>query len=205
MTTVLIVSRTQMANGVCVGAINESNNELIRIHNEIGGNLTTQAPYQIGDRWEMVVEKAWNVRSIPHIEDKQTIPYQRIENIGIEGVKRYIQNNNFGERLTRGSLASTFEGKLNLTWSNNYITKNSIPGFSTQFWIPDKDLIHTMGSYNGKESHYYVYDNYRIKFVGFQTVVAIIPAGTIIRLSLANWWNGKGEDRCYLQLSGWYL
>lgn len=205
MVTVLIVSRTQMTNGVCVGAIIESTNELIRIHNERGGNLTSDAPYQVGDRWEMFVEKAWNARSIPHIEDKQTIPYRRIENIGNEGVKHYIHNNNFGVRLTRGSLADTFEGCLHLQSTNNYITKNDIPGFSTQFWIADRDLVHLVNSYNGKETHYYMYDNIRIKFVGFQTHIDRIPAGTIIRLSLANWWDGQGEDRCYLQLSGWYL
>lgn len=49
--------------------------------------------------------------------------------------------------------------------------------------------------------------NTKLKFVGFQTIIPYIPKGTIIRLSLANWWNGdgSGEDRCYLQLSGWYM
>lgn len=32
MATVLIVSRTQMANGICVGGINEDTGELIRLH-----------------------------------------------------------------------------------------------------------------------------------------------------------------------------
>lgn len=49
-----------------------------------------------------------------------------------------------------------------------------------------------------------MYGNIRLKFVGFQEHVSRIQAGTIIRLSLANWWDGQGEDRCYLQLSGWY-
>ena len=42
MATVLIVSKTQMKNGVCVGGINENTNELIRIHNERGGNLPAE-------------------------------------------------------------------------------------------------------------------------------------------------------------------
>lgn len=44
MTTVLIVSKTKMANGVCVGGINEYTGELIRLHNERGGNLKEDAP-----------------------------------------------------------------------------------------------------------------------------------------------------------------
>lgn len=62
MATVLIVSKTQMRNGVCVGGIIEQTCELIRIHNERGGNLSDDAPYEIGDRWIMNVEDAWNAR-----------------------------------------------------------------------------------------------------------------------------------------------
>lgn len=205
MSTVLIVSRTQMANGVCVGAIDESSGELIRIHNDRGGNLTSDAPYQVGDRWIMNVENAWNARPKPHVEDKQTTAIRMIENIGIEGIKRFILNNEFGRKLTIGSLSHTFEGLLNLEGTNNYINRNGIPGFSTQFWITDCDLVHVVNNYNNKVTHYYMYGNIRLKYVGFQEHVIRIPAGTIIRLSLANWWNGQGEDRCYLQLSGWYL
>lgn len=205
MSIVLIVSRTQMANGVCVGAIDESTGELIRVHNERGGNLSSDAPFQVGDRWIMNVERAWNARPIPHIEDKQTTAIQKIENIGVEGIIRFIRNNDFGQRLTIGSLSNTFEGLLHLEGTNNYINRNGIPGFSTQFWIADRDLVHVVNNYNEKVTHYYMYGNLRLKFVGFQDHVNSIPAGTIIRLSLANWWNGQGEDRCYLQLSGWYL
>lgn len=53
MATVLIVSRTQMANGICVGGINEDTGELIRLHNEKGGNLKSDAPYMVGERWNL--------------------------------------------------------------------------------------------------------------------------------------------------------
>lgn len=205
METVIIVSRTQMANGVCVGAIVESTRELIRVHNERGANLTSDVPYQVGDRWEMNVEKAWNARPIPHTEDKQTTPLRRIENIGVEGIKSFISSNSFGRKLTTGSLSETFERKLHLNGNNNYINRDGVPGFSTQFWIADRDLTHIVKTYNNKETHYYMYGDIRLKFVGFQEPVSRIPAGTIVRLSLANWWKGQGEDRCYLQLSGWYL
>ena len=34
-----------------------------------------------------------------------------------------------------------------------------------------------------------------------------IPLNTLVRISLARWWvpAGMSEERCYLQLSGWYL
>lgn len=201
MVTVLIVSKTKMANGVCVGGINEQNGELIRLHNERGGNLTADVPYEIGDRWEMSVETAWNVREAPHIEDKQTTPIRKIGNVGISGIISYVRNHYLGNRLYTGSLSGTFDGCLQL---KNYVTRDCVPGFSTQFWITDEDLNHVV--YFGKD--YYIYRGLRIKYVGFLLAVARIPAGTIVRLSLANWFDGNGEwdeERCYLQISGWYL
>ena len=156
MTTVLIVSKTKMANGVCVGGINEQSGELIRLHNERGGNLTIDAPYEIGDRWEMSVETAWNVREVPHIEDKQTIPIRKIENVGISGIINYVKNHNLGNRLYVGSLNGTFDGCLQ---SRIYVTRDNVPGFSTQFWIPDKTLYHVVSF----EKDYYIYQEFKIK------------------------------------------
>ena len=203
MSTILIVSKTRMKNGVCVGGIDESTGELIRLHNARGGNLTHDAPYEIGDRWEINVERAWNVRTIPHIEDKQTVPIRKINNVGIKGIESFIRSHHMGNRLIQGSLRDTFEGCLLFFRNKNFINRNKIPSFSTQFWITDKDLVYC----NLLKPHYYSYGDIKIKFVGFQNPITIIPAGTLIRLSLANWWNGdgSGEDRCYLQLSGWYL
>jgi hypothetical protein len=35
----------------------------------------------------------------------------------------------------------------------------------------------------------------------------VLEANTLLRLSLARWWQQAPEleERCYLQLSGWYL
>lgn len=200
MDIVLIVSRTRMARGVCVGGINERNGELIRLHDERGGNLTADAPYEIGDRWLMSVETAWNVREAPHVEDKQTRHLDKIENVGIDGIADYVMNHDMGKRLYRGSLDGTFEGCLQ---SRNYVTRDKVPGFSTQFWINDKPLRHSLSF----DKDYYYYQDLKIRFVGFQQAVEEIPAGTIVRLSLANWWDNNGnfdEERCYLQISGWY-
>jgi len=192
-----------MQNGICVGGIVESTNELIRLHDDRGGNLPIDSPYEVGDRWDIAIQHAWNARPIPHIEDKQTLPIRKIENIGIHGIIQFLMSKNLGARLTRGPLSQTFEGCLNLCGKKNFVDRNHIPSFSTQFWIPDTNLIHRIEW--GK--HYYYYNDIRLKFVGFQTDIDIIPAGAIVRLSLANWWDGddSGEERCYLQLSGWYL
>lgn len=202
ITTVLIVSKTQMRNGVCVGGINESTGELIRLHNERGGNLTADVPYEIGDRWQMDVETAWNVRPAPHTEDKQTTGLAKIGNVGVRGIADYVNNNAANLRLARGDIANAFRGMLHFSGTKNYVNRNNTPPYSTEFWISDRDLIHSVQW----DKHYYYYGEIRLKYVGLQTPIDRIPAGTIIRLSLANWWDdGCGEDRCYLQLSGWYI
>ena len=48
-----------------------------------------------------------------------------------------------------------------------------------------------------------------LKYVGEESPIKVIPAGTLVRLSLARWWRPEDsepnfEERCYLQLSGWY-
>lgn len=131
MATVLIVSKTQMKNGVCVGGINEDSCELIRLHNERGGNLSSDAPYVIGDRWEMQVENAWNARQIPHIEDKQTTPIRRINNIGTQGIINFINNHPLGNRITDGNINQTFEECLIFGGKRNFVNREKIPSFST--------------------------------------------------------------------------
>ena len=75
-----------------------------------------------------------------------------------------------------------------------------------RFWISDKNL--TKSIYFNKPRYNYKYiDGWKsLPYVGFDEAIDIIPAGTLIRVSLARWWNTNGttETRCSLQLSGWY-
>ena len=48
---------------------------------------------------------------------------------------------------------------------------------------------------------------YHITYVGIDKLPDTIPAGSLIRLSLAHWWHPENTDtvdRCFLQLSGVY-
>lgn len=204
MAEVLIVSKTKLKNGVCIGGINLNNGEFVRIHGAKGENLPSDAPYEIGDVWEMDIEKAWNCRLKPHIEDKQVTSSNRIGNVGDKGIISYIHQieSSLEDKLTKGCLGDTFQGCLHLEAGKAFVEEDKVPDFSTQFWIPDEDLI-CRDVYG---SVFYTYRGSRIKFVGLQPPKDRILSGSIVRLSLANWWNGdsSGKNRCYLQLSGWY-
>lgn len=203
MARILIVSKTRMKHGVCVGGINEDNLELVRLHDAMGGNLGFDVPFEIGDRWEVDIQTAWNVRSKPHVEDKQTIPIELINKISISEIADFIRSKKFNERFVKGSIFNTFQNCLKLEGVAIYICKNNIPQFSTQFWEIDSDLTY----YDQWDKDYYLYNGIKLKYVGFQPIVERIPKGTIVRLSLANWWKKDEvcEERCYLQLAGWYF
>lgn len=201
MSTVLIVSRTRMKNGVCVGGIDEATGEFIRLHNDKGGNLGNDAPYQIGERWNIRYESAWNRRPEPHVEDKQTTALERIEDVGISGIRDCLSSRNFGSRLTNGQLNQTFEGKLQFQGWKAFISKDDVCSYSTQFWVCDEDLLLSTNF----EKRNYRYRGTYIPYVGFQDAKQVIPKGTILRLSLANWWSPDGgPEKCYLQISGYY-
>jgi hypothetical protein len=46
-----------------------------------------------------------------------------------------------------------------------------------------------------------------VKYVGMESQIDVIPTGSLIRFSLARWAvfpPGVGDERCYLQVSGWF-
>jgi hypothetical protein len=98
-----------------------------------------------------------------------------------------------------------------LGWTGNgngYISEGKgVPDHSTGFWIPDQDLIFENGHYSYLIKLGGIKLKRSLKYVGFENPIAVIPSGTKVRVSLAKWWHPEDiviEDRCYLQLSGWY-
>ena len=83
-----------------------------------------------------------------------------------------------------------------------------MPPYSTTFWRPDRPLERDT---EGKRIRYrYLTEtgSCRLTFVGFQEPLETIPAGTLLRLSLAHRWRPKdqpdAEERHYVQISGWF-
>jgi ATP-dependent DNA helicase RecQ len=77
------------------------------------------------------------------------------------------------------------------------------------FWRPDQPLARDN---EGKRIRYRypTADGGRtLTFVGYQEPLPELPAGTLLRVSMSQWWRPddrpEAELRCYLQLSGWIL
>ena len=205
---VFIVSKTKMKNAVCVGAVSQDG-RYVRMLTENGRNQDKDTQFDIGDVWA-IEYKERESKIPPHIEDilvgNMTFKFTST----LEKMVLFL-NKRLKIKTISGIPDLLYDGLLR--WTNagsGYISKRiGIPNNSVGFWIIDKDLIRT--EFKGKIK--YEYPNSlglgykRITYVGTQESIDVIPEGTLVRVSLARWWSPNGsniEERCYLQLSGWY-
>ncbi|MVM38254.1 hypothetical protein GO730_12855 [Spirosoma sp. HMF3257] len=199
---ILIVSKTHMANNACVGGIVLLTNESIRLLNPGNQNQPTDTDFEIGEVWD-----------IRFIHRNPVIPPHNEDVIILE--KKYVRKE---QNLTtiikdrglincQGSIENLYDGLLN--WTHNgsgYITPNgNLPQRSTLFWLSDRNLE----CYESFNKNRYRYPNEgtnrNFSFVGYQNIVEVIPAGTIIRVSLTRPFVANGVEGLWAQLSGWYL
>lgn len=209
MSRVLIVSRTRMRNNnVCVGGIDMVSGAPLRLLNANGFHEDADScPYQIKDVWDIDYYHAIPGRPNPHSEDTIVKSRIRVGNLDSR-VSMLTFLKNHGVNVYEGSLLEVFEGKLCVTGNGAlYIGHDNVPHNSTCFWICDRPI--NRRDYNGRIR--FNYDNntrpwgYTISWVGESLNPESIPAGTLVRLSLANWWapeDSEDDERCYLQISG---
>lgn len=159
-------------------------------------------PFRIGDVWELDFAPREDVVP-PHVEDVIVTRGRRagrIANVGDVLRRRVPVWSGEPHRLYDGVLGWTANG-------SGYVShRRGLPRVSTGFWLPDRDL-HLAAV--GDDRHYHYPQRYsrRLGYVGAQRAEEVIPAGTLVRVSLARWWapvDSGMEERCYLQLSGWY-
>lgn len=204
---VLIVGRTKMGGTTrCIGGVC-ADGRSVRLLQPGGSNWHVSAPFQVGEVWEMELEDVPNPRA-PHVENVI------VKSHSLVGTETNVR----GEILARirpwqGSTSTLFAGMVGYTNNHNgHITESGgIPDRSTWFWIPDKDLV-----LRDDGKHYdYPFTMMQIsiprglKYVGEPAPLPVIPAGTLVRVSLARWWKPDENDPtcpeyCFLQLSGWF-
>ena len=201
---VVIVAKTRKGSGACIGGLTFDGRSVRLMAADEATNDHAGLEYEIGQVWEVAGDLNPPVTP-PHVEnvvvvDKRPLP-------PIDDVAAFI--NRHMPPLV-GSTAVLYEGLTGHTKAGAlYIAERlGVPAPSTLFWQPDQDLVRED---DGKRIRYRypTPDGGRtLTFVGFQEPAAVIPAGTVLRVSLAHWWRPRempdGELRCYVQLSGWY-
>ncbi|SHE82305.1 dual OB domain-containing protein [Dysgonomonas macrotermitis] len=205
---VLVVSKTKMQHGICVGGVT-ANGNFVRLLDENGYHPDDSTNYEIRQVWEITYRNPNNPRSLPHSEDVCVIS-KRLKGILDEDITMIDFLNRRNVNIYQGSISNLFESKLQYTQNGaGFINRDDIPQNSVCFWIADRDI--NRSDYNGKIRYNYNDGSrrwgYNISYVGLSEPIDNIPQGTLIRMSLAHWWSPDDsdvEERCYLQLSGWY-
>jgi len=199
---VLIVAKTHMQNAACIGGILESNRS-VRLLQPNAHNHPPETEYQVGQIWEVEFQERQETIP-PHVED---ILIQKRKFIGTYAtLGKYLRTK---VNIWKGGIENLYDGLIRFTQNGSgYISHRvGIPNVSTGYWLPDKPLIYDN---NSPDKIKYTYANSKhISYVGYEKHLATIPANTLVRVSLARWWKPDNapemEERCYLQLSGWYL
>ena len=202
---ILVVAKTRRGAGACVGGITEGGNSVRLIASNATTNERAGLEYEVGEVWE--------IDSAP---DPDIVP-PHVENIIVLRSRRLRCSQKVAETIHRfmpplvGGPENLFDGATQATAAGGlYIAERTgLPHRSTMFWAPDQAL---RLDFEGKRLRYRypTSDGGRtLTFVGFQEPVPEIPAGTLLRVSLAHWWRPKErpaeELRCFVQLSGWFL
>ncbi len=201
---VLIVARTRMGKSHhrCIGGLANDCRSLRLLTVKGDYHPLDKCPFQIGDIWEMEFDPAINLVG-PHVEDVLVRSARRI------GKQAYLLDHLLGRIWPWwGGIELLFGGRLRFTSNGNgYVCERiGVPDNSTGFWVPDKAL--TIRD-DGKHFDYPVrFGAHGLAYVGEATPPNSIKAGTLVRVSLAKWWKPDDaeefEERCYLQISGWY-
>lgn len=198
---ILILGKTHMKDGECVGGIVLHNKRKVRLLNPGNKNQPQNSGFEVGQIWDIEFIPR-NPIIPPHHEDIIVINkvYQRT----ICNITEYLCDN--GLINFTGNIDVVFDNLLSwIPSGSGFIpTDNELPDYSTCFWQTDKDLVRQ--DEFAKVKYKYSASNgiRKLAYVGFQEPVELIPANAIVRLSLTRKFKSNSNDGFWLQLSGWY-
>ena len=205
---VLIVAKTRMGGGACIGAITEKGESVRLIPFNADPHDGANREYEVGDIWE-ITAKPETPLIPPHNENIVVHQKQRLHST--QDPKDLVSAIELLMPPKIGHPRVLYEGLLKTTGSGSlYVPAgDAVPPYSTTFWRPDQPLIRDT---EGRRIRYrYPTDNggCTLTFVGFQEPLETIPADMLLRVSLAHRWRPENapdtEERHYAQLSGWFL
>ena len=199
-----------MGSGACIGAITETGKSVRLVPFNADPHAGANREYEVGDIWEITAKPVPETSLIPPhnenivVHEKQR-PHTTKDTKDLVSAIELLMPPKLGDprELYEGLLKTTENGSL-------YVPPgDDVPSYSTTFWRTDKPLVLDRDLRKLRYRYPTENDSYTLTFVGFQRPLETIPAGTLLRVSLAHWWKPRNtpnvEERCYVQLSGWFL
>jgi len=194
---ILIVSKTQMAKGICVGGLIVQNKANVRLLNPGNLNQPLGTDFEIGEIWDCRFIKRDPLKA-PHYEDRILLSKQYLRDI--PSVAQFIRSKSLID--WKGSPEECFDGLITFDeQGKGFLSEDDeLPDMSVGFLEIDKPLYSVIDT-RGKVRYNYTGDSrYSLPYVGLEPAIEKINAKTICRVSLTRLFNGK----YWLQLSGWY-
>ncbi len=202
---VVILGRTKMGQGVCVGGMVEDTGRPVRLLPRGTYCHPPHTPFQVGQVWDLDLRPRnsiepphtedhdeWNGRLVGHHDD--LLPFLR----------RWVK------KPWMGGPETLFDGTLRVRKSGTaYLPRHGPqPVRSVGFWVLPAALIFLPREGDRRFLLQHTRPIFKIPYVGTAPPPTHIPKGTLVRVSLARWWlnpNHADEgETCALQLSGWY-
>jgi len=200
----VVVAKTRMRQNICVGAVDASNGELLRLIPRVGAEYHSWQEFNadIGDLIDLKGSKATTCEP-PHLEDflvDQWAPTGRKS----KDLPTWIRNRCL---VWNGDRSSLFDGKLRFTSrGKGHIDRgDTLPIHSVGFW----ELPAPLNLEPGAKKRYTLAGSPPLNapFVGMSETHTQIPQGAIVRVSLSRWWapeDGSLPEACWLQISECY-
>lgn len=215
MTKVLIVGKTKMGNGVCLGGIVLANCRSVRLLPQTGHSHPENTSLNVGEIWDLELQEIPKSElTAPHTEDVRVIRESQVKTLSMRKLKNRIL------RITDAPLVypkQLFDNCLRFTTLRKALVYRygSSPKYSTGFWRFDKAL-HKRYDDNGKVRYLYCKDDIScdysdedlvldVPYVGCDAPLESIPHGTLLRFSLSREYRAGKYNGFWLQLSGWFL
>ena len=191
----------------------------VRLLLEQKGGGNHMFPTELAKKWGIDVGTIFSMkyevrkaRIAPHVEDcflRKIDPKSREE---LPDLLAWLNTNLPKAMVWTGGLGSLFEGKLEYSKWKAFIEQAPGPNCSVGFWRPSNTLWVQEDEDSGKVKVSYKFNDAQLQlpkwiaYVGAEPHLKKIDAGSLVRVSLARWWDrvGQDPDRCYLQISGCY-
>ncbi len=206
MERVLIVAKTYMQNGICIGGLTRETNKSVRLLGADGSHQSTDTLLDVGQVWDMEFHPSSSLTP-PHVEDVC------VTHENLVGKQKDLRETLLPRiKIWEGGPDSLFDGQIIIGEGVAYINRDKgLPICSTGYWLSDRVL--TLIYRQNSRPYYWLnlstsapQKRLYIRYVGFALPIMRIPAKTLVRVSLARWWvpDNADDERCYLQISGWY-
>ncbi len=136
MTQVLVVCKTDMKPGRCVGGLTLDKHEKIRLLTPDGYNQPTSTRFQVGDVWECRLDPRPAIKR-PHTEDVRVLRAQHLRSL--RDPKAFLLE--ILKQVPTGWL-ELFEGTMQLAPSGSAFVceRTGLPSYAHEFWRPELPL-----------------------------------------------------------------